>query len=52
MAYIGYTAKTAVNNVNGGGNPYGGTGPDLYMTIHLYIRYQDTAITIVMAHLL
>ena len=28
MAYIGYTAKTAVNNVNGGGNPYGGTGPD------------------------
>lgn len=28
MAYIGYTAKTAVNNANGGGNPYGGTGPD------------------------
>ena len=28
MAYIGYTAKTAVNNVNGGGNPYGGTGPN------------------------
>lgn len=28
MAYIGYTAKTAVNNLNGGGNPYGGTGPD------------------------
>ena len=28
--------------------------PDLilYMAIHLYIRYQDTAITIVMAHLL
>ena len=28
--------------------------PDLilYMTIHLYIRYQDTAITIVMAYLL
>ena len=28
MAYIGYTAKTAVNNVNGGGNTYGGNGPD------------------------
>lgn len=29
MAYIGYTAKTAANNANGGGgNPYGGTGPD------------------------
>lgn len=29
MAYIGYSAKNAVNNINGGGgNPYGGTGPD------------------------
>ena len=37
MAYIGYTAKTAVNNVNGGGNPYGGTGPDfVYDNPHVY----------------
>lgn len=34
MAYIGYTAKTAVNNANGGGNPQ--VEPDLilYMAIH------------------
>ena len=52
MAYIGYTAKTAVNNVNGVVIHMAEPDRILYMTIHLYIRYQDTAITIVMAHLL